>query len=926
MTERRLRIVIDPTGAETGGRVVKRTLNEMSNAAAGVKTQLGMVAQAQEQMAKSAQASFMAIAQQQDALRAKFNPTYAVLSRYKQTVEEIRQAHRLGALSVNEMSTALSRERQAALSAVQAIKGHTAAVTADNAAMRAASFQRRNLIFQLNDVAVSLASGMNPLMVFAQQGSQIGQIYAGQGGVAAALRETGEMAGQAASRFGRWGLVLAPLALGLANIKSQAEDALRSSVSWGEVVTATFQTIWEGLRDTFGPAVSTLLDPISYAFDKLSSAAVDIAELVINSFRAAGADVAFVWGQLPNIVGGAFVGAVNMAIDHLNKLVNASKEAVNEIINAFNLIPGVDISKLDASGQAISRVPNTFAVDLEKANREHAARQQATMSSHPLREFAQASIGRIGTNRAQSRFADLGNLDFSAATQSATGLSQAVGGVNTALQQTKSTVIDVNQQMMDARRAALGGFEQSASQLRTMKTELKQVQETLAAAAKTPVSEVFGRDIGPASGAIEAAASSIQKVFAALNEGRMTAQTAHESLELIRASLHQLGGDTASVDLFIDKIIKGYLHVGNLESRVKSLSASIAGIPNRTISIGIQQYTVGTSGGGTKGVNVYGGNADFSYQQYSVGGSKTVGVSAGNGSYGGTKGYYYDAPYDLEIIAGMRASGGPVDAGKRYLVGEQGPEILTMGAGGYVSNANATASLLSGGRDTLSLIEDHLYNAVQELRIHTEYLETNDNDNQTMIACLQALKSASGASYSGGSSYSSSTSRGSYSGSSRSSGQSHLDPYSAYYFNAARNFAGRGGGRYDPIADAMLNGNISALRGVSGGATQGISNMLSESGMPSLLDRLKRQYGFATGGQIMPGEDQRVEFFKKNSERVIIVDDSKVSDGRGVQQQPSQNMRPIQIINNFSGDVGDARSRQSMEDQFRRAVQQAVRR
>jgi hypothetical protein len=278
--------------------------------------------------------------------------------------------------------------------------------------------------------------------------------------------------------------------------------------------------------------------------------------------------------------------------------------------------------------------------------------------------------------------------------------------------------------------------------------------------------------------------------------------------------------------------------------------------------------------------------------------------------------------YSALGYGGARASGGPVAGGKTYLVGENGPELLSMAGAGQVTNANSTASILSGGRDALGLIEDHLYNAVQELRIHTEYLETNDNDNQTIIACLQALKSASGASYSGGASYSSSPSRGSYSGSSSSSGQSHLDPTSPYYFNAARNFAGRGGGRYDPVADAMLNGNVSALRGVSGGATQGISNMLSESGMPSLLERLKRQYGFATGGQIMPGEDQRVEFFKKNSERVIIVDDKKVSDQRVVQQQPAQDMRPVQITNHFhNANIGDARSRQAMEDQFRRAVQ-----
>ncbi len=250
-----------------------------------------------------------------------------------------------------------------------------------------------------------------------------------------------------------------------------------------------------------------------------------------------------------------------------------------------------------------------------------------------------------------------------------------------------------------------------------------------------------------------------------------------------------------------------------------------------------------------------------------------------------------------------------------------------MSGAGHVTNANSTASILSGGRDTLSLIEDHLYNAVQEIRVHTRYFETFDSDFNEMIVCMKALKTASASAYgSRGSSYSSSTSGGSYSGSSGSDGQSHLDPMSPYYFNAARNFAGRSGGRYDPIADALMNGNTEALRGVSGGPTQGISRMLADHNMPSLLDRLKRQVGFATGGQIMPGEDQRVEFFKKNTERVIIVDDKKVSDSRGGNRQQSrQDTRPIQITNHFhGGNIGNDVSRRAMEDQFRRAVKQVV--
>jgi TP901 family phage tail tape measure protein len=47
-------------------------------------------------------------------------------------------------------------------------------------------------------------------------------------------------------------------------------------------------------------------------------------------------------------------------------------------------------------------------------------------------------------------------------------------------------------------------------------------------------------------------------------------------------------------------------------------------------------------------------------------------------------------------IDGARRDGGPVKAGGSYLVGEAGPEIVTMRRGGYVHTARETAAMLSG--------------------------------------------------------------------------------------------------------------------------------------------------------------------------------------------------------------------------------------
>ena len=55
-------------------------------------------------------------------------------------------------------------------------------------------------------------------------------------------------------------------------------------------------------------------------------------------------------------------------------------------------------------------------------------------------------------------------------------------------------------------------------------------------------------------------------------------------------------------------------------------------------------------------------------------------------------GSFFSSAPTTTATAGTRASGGPVGAGRSYLVGENGPELLTMGSSnGYVSPSGAAA-------------------------------------------------------------------------------------------------------------------------------------------------------------------------------------------------------------------------------------------
>lgn len=118
-----------------------------------------------------------------ERLRSRFNPVFSTITRYKTTVSEIQQAHRLGAISADEMTAAIGRERQAALASIAAIKGRNAelADTPRPAHGGVGAFQTSNIAAQFQDIAVTTAMGMSPLQIALQQGTQLSAVLGPMG-------------------------------------------------------------------------------------------------------------------------------------------------------------------------------------------------------------------------------------------------------------------------------------------------------------------------------------------------------------------------------------------------------------------------------------------------------------------------------------------------------------------------------------------------------------------------------------------------------------------------------------------------------------------------------------------------------------------------------------------------------------------------
>lgn len=163
-----------------------------------------------------------------DQLRSKYNPMFAVIQNYRNAKAEIRTANAMGALSVNEMTKALERERQAALASIDVIKGRASA-------MKSASgqnFAATNTMFQLQDIGVTAAMGMNPAMIAMQQGTQIAGGMAGMN-----LKQAGT------TLAGAFTQLLSPVSFATVAVTGLTAAAIQYAMKWTGTAKNLSETI-----------------------------------------------------------------------------------------------------------------------------------------------------------------------------------------------------------------------------------------------------------------------------------------------------------------------------------------------------------------------------------------------------------------------------------------------------------------------------------------------------------------------------------------------------------------------------------------------------------------------------------------------------------------------------------------------------------
>jgi hypothetical protein len=346
-----------------------------------------------------------------DATRAKYNPMYAAISKYRASLAEVRAAHSAGAISADEMTAAISRLRQASLADIAVIKGRNSSYQAMNKQGGLARNQMIQMTYQLNDIGVSLASGQNPLIVMIQQGAQIAQIYGGQGGVNAAFSQMRTLIGKIPAPLAAVGAAIAVGAVAIKGMQSEINETSDVTVSFGDTALAVWQLISEGVWTYIEPAATKIGEWFSAAWDLVAagmkwlvnSLIKDVQSIVlaftslpgiisgefqrIVDIGAAAFDgLVSIWGLLPTAIGDfAFKAAATM-VDAVESMLNWVGERINSFIDKLNsalaLLPDWATG---GSGLSIGKIGR---VDLIDVKNPYAG--QADLLADPLKKAGQA--------------------------------------------------------------------------------------------------------------------------------------------------------------------------------------------------------------------------------------------------------------------------------------------------------------------------------------------------------------------------------------------------------------------------------------------------------------------------------------------------------------------------------------------------------
>lgn len=311
----------DKLQAEVSG--LDKALGAAAGGAAKVKPAVDGLGKTFEQQDEHVRAFRMEV----ERLTLKYQPLAQATRQYEATVSEIERAHKLGAISAQQMTQALDRERQAFERLRTSAASAGAAVNAANANGRPGAngnFATANVAAQFQDIAVTSAMGMNPLQIALQQGTQLSAVLGPMGA-------TGAVKGLGAA----FASVISPLSLVTIGLVAGTAAIIQYGYAW-----------FEGGGDEIAGDLEKQADLLSSVAERWGDLVPSVKEYADELTRAreqadllAGIDIVN-QRKLEGTKSGLSVASVSVA-DLVNQLQSAGAETdvildLQNAVNQFN--------------------------------------------------------------------------------------------------------------------------------------------------------------------------------------------------------------------------------------------------------------------------------------------------------------------------------------------------------------------------------------------------------------------------------------------------------------------------------------------------------------------------------------------------------------------------------------------------------------
>lgn len=325
------KVAADQRGAASStavGAAITSTDTKITTAASGVE-KLSRTYIAGYADAARFEAALRTLGRAFDTGRVSAEQAQRILVGLYEKYGSVASAADLAAAGQHEFAAAVLSANGAIAANDTALDGNTAALKRNAAAANIAHYNVRNLGFQLTDIAQGIPllfqSPGYGLLNLGNQLAQIGQIFAGNGGIGAAIRETGSLVGNLALKFSPLLAIIGAMALGVAGLQREIQKATGASVSFGDTAIAVFQTLGDRIGSVVGPAIDKLVGWFDKLVDWIAPGVKGAINFVVGFFAQGLQHAIDSWQVLPEAMSDLAISAFNGVTQALEDMLNNSR-------------------------------------------------------------------------------------------------------------------------------------------------------------------------------------------------------------------------------------------------------------------------------------------------------------------------------------------------------------------------------------------------------------------------------------------------------------------------------------------------------------------------------------------------------------------------------------------------------------------------